>query len=768
MAYTLHTGILIRRKSMIRKQFYLLLFVLIIFFVFSLHALAKGPTHPSVNTFSHSAPGEYDVPTSWTQWLNQHSDWATSGPTWYFPYFNRNQPIGDYYNVHHQELGAEDYNSLVQWFTNRGFRKEEAFAHWKINTTQTFEGQTRLLPGWDPVNDINGDKIRDYPSDYGYRGQFSVGPNWIYHSGKNWGTNTWQNDYVKLGWWNDPDTVSYTVNRNTRDTIFVNGTIPSHTYYFYIVDDRSASNHNAVAMAESLAHINVYFWSQIAVNISHTEVKKWTGSYCAGRMRNWRASYSGPLAVFHDNIWDWFPEERLGRASYQSIPLYGGIMLENVQANEDFMYHFKISLQAIKDSLTNGVSGTTYLIGNVGNYTSEVFDTMLRRCDGVWYEGWTDYDQPLDKFNLHKATVERHQAMGKYTFLHMKANGVLVGMGERDKIFSLASYYITYDDKSYYLFDTSPNYGVRLADTTRWWYGLMSVDIGIPLAPAYTIASGSIWRRDFTKGTALFKPRPGGGSNYTDSTLVNLGGYFYRLDSQGRKSTPDSLNQVYVKNGEGFILLNTTEQAQSQLYPPQPLSPANGSTVDTTQPTLIIRNVQDSAGRPLLYYFELDQNTQFNSQAKKESTPFELEAGQDSTTRWPVPASLSSGVYYWRSRAYTNTYPSESSLFSSVYHFQVPGTSFRTAGGEGIHVSPNPFKPSQGENFVTFRNVPLNSKITITTFSGELVRELTGNASTDVVWDVKNKEGRDLASGVYYYRVDFQSGSSTGKLAVIR
>ena len=852
-----------------RKLSHLLLFVLIIFFVFSLNVLAKGPTHPSVNTFSHSAPGEYDVPTSWTQWLNQHTDWATSGPPWYFPYFNRNQPVGDYYNVHHQEPGAEDYNSLVQWFTSHGYRKETAFAHWKVNTAQSYEGETRMIPGWDPANDANGDGTRDYPADFGYIGQFSVGSNWIRHSGKNWTANTWQNDYVKLGWWDDPDTVSFTVSRNSRDTIFVNGTIPSHTYYFYIVDDRSAPDHNAVAMSDSLAHICVYYWTQIAVNITHPEVKKWTGHYCAERMRSWRSSYSGPVAVFHDNIWDMIPTEMMGRALYQNVPLYGGVMLEAMQSNLDFSNNFKDCLKSIKDSLTAYVTGQTFLIGNVGNYSSESFDTLLRRCDGVWYERWTGIDQPLGTFEVHKAAVERHQAMGKYTFLNMCGDGDLIGLGDRDKNFSLASYYITYDDKSYYLFDTSPSYGVKLADTTNWWYGSISADLGTPSAPAYTIASGSILRRDFTKGAVLFKPRPDGGSNYTDSTLVSLGGYYYRLDSEGRKSPSDSLNRVYVKNAEGVILIKTGSQSQTQLYPPQPLSPQNGSTVDTTQPTLIIHNVQDSAGRPVLYYFELDTATQFSSQKKKESTPFELEAGQDSTTRWTVPTPLSSGVYYWRSRAYTNTYPSDTSQPTPVYHFQLStgiGDSIYAlylpspVGDEQvvtlrpslnaqfihngfdrnqirvkflvgadpsfkpdqtifspyinipdnltfswtldrdlqegrryfwrvnvydldllvaasdpssfftgtIHVFPNPFKPSQGDNFVTFRNTPLYSKIQITTLSGELVRELTGNTSTDVVWDVKNKEGKDLASGVYYYRVDFQSGSSTGKLAVIR
>ena len=850
-----------------RKNFFILSIILLYVILFITTSWSKGPTHPSLNTFGHSTPGNSDTSTAWFQFMNEHIDWQTTGKDWYFPHYTRNQPVGAYWNIHHNVDKGSDYYNIKSFFESRGFHFEEALAHWKDNTAQTFEGKTYFRPGWDWANDSNSDRIRDYPSDYASQNEFTVGTSWVYHPGRNWSINQWQNDYLRLGWWDNGDTVSFIVSRNSSETLFVSGTIPSQSYVYYLVDDINAPNHNAVAQAESLAHILVYFTSQIAFNIVHPEVKHWGGHYCADLLRERRQSYSGALAIFHDNIWNDLPGSKIGRASYASIPHFGGTMLET-ELQTNFQYHFKLCLEEIKDSINQNVSGEIYLEGNVGNYTDALFDTLLSRCDGVWYERWTGLDQILDKFNLHKATVERHQAMGKYTYLNMCGDGELIGMEDRDKMFSLASYYITYDDKSYYLFDTSPNYGVRLADTIKWWYGLMSVDIGSPTVPAYTILSSSIWRRDFTKGMVLFKPRPGSSSNYTDSALVSLGGYYYRLDSQGRRSPSDSINQVYIKNAEGIILLNTGE-AQSYLYPPQPLYPQNGATVDTAQPTLVVQNTQDPEGRPLLYYFEIDSTAQFNSESKSESTPFELEAGDDSTTRWTVPTPLSSGVYYWRGRAYTNTYPSDTSQFSQTYYFQLStavGDSlfdlylFSPVGNElvvtlrpslnaqfvhnhfdrdrikvkfelsentsfssgkttlsplidipedltiawtldrdlkqgrnyfwrinvydsgillgssdlasfqtgSIHIFPNPFKPSKGDSFITFRNIPLYSSITITTLSGELVRELSTNTSTDVIWDVKNQEGKDLASGVYYYRINFPSGSASGKLAVIR
>jgi hypothetical protein len=152
--------------------------------------------------------------------------------------------------------------------------------------------------------------------------------------------------------------------------------------------------------------------------------------------------------------------------------------------------------------------------------------------------------------------------------------------------------------------------------------------------------------------------------------------------------------------------------------------------------------------------FELSENTSFSS-GKTTLSPL-IDIPEDLTIAWTLDRDLKQGRnYFWR----INVYDSGILLGSSDL------ASFQTGS---IHIFPNPFKPSKGDSFITFRNIPLYSSITITTLSGELVRELSTNTSTDVIWDVKNQEGKDLASGVYYYRINFPSGSASGKLAVIR
>jgi len=79
----------------------------------------------------------------------------------------------------------------------------------------------------------------------------------------------------------------------------------------------------------------------------------------------------------------------------------------------------------------------------------------------------------------------------------------------------------------------------------------------------------------------------------------------------------------------------------------------------------------------------------------------------------------------------------------------------------------------RGERVIYFTNVPLNSKIHIYTSSGSHVRTLEHDGDFNdgsVVWDVRTKEGLDVAYGVYFYvvEVDGISDKKTGKLAIIK
>ncbi len=79
----------------------------------------------------------------------------------------------------------------------------------------------------------------------------------------------------------------------------------------------------------------------------------------------------------------------------------------------------------------------------------------------------------------------------------------------------------------------------------------------------------------------------------------------------------------------------------------------------------------------------------------------------------------------------------------------------------------------RGERVIYFINLPPKSKVHIYTSSGNHVRTLEHDGelfSGSVEWDLRSKEGLDIAYGVYFYvvEVDGLSEKKTGKLAIIK
>lgn len=85
------------------------------------------------------------------------------------------------------------------------------------------------------------------------------------------------------------------------------------------------------------------------------------------------------------------------------------------------------------------------------------------------------------------------------------------------------------------------------------------------------------------------------------------------------------------------------------------------------------------------------------------------------------------------------------------------------------HVYPNPCNLSKGCNGVTFTRLTSKATLRVYTVSGELVRTIEKNSNIDSEgWDLKNENGRQVASGLYIY---FNQGGGTtrkGKLVIVR
>ena len=92
-----------------------------------------------------------------------------------------------------------------------------------------------------------------------------------------------------------------------------------------------------------------------------------------------------------------------------------------------------------------------------------------------------------------------------------------------------------------------------------------------------------------------------------------------------------------------------------------------------------------------------------------------------------------------------------------------------------IAVIPNPFRAAEawdqsGGSEVHFINLPQQAQISIYTVAGDLVAELQHNDPVHDFsrWNLKNAQGRDVASGIYMYRVVSGDFSYQDRFVVIR
>jgi hypothetical protein len=83
----------------------------------------------------------------------------------------------------------------------------------------------------------------------------------------------------------------------------------------------------------------------------------------------------------------------------------------------------------------------------------------------------------------------------------------------------------------------------------------------------------------------------------------------------------------------------------------------------------------------------------------------------------------------------------------------------------------NPFVSGRGPRHVTFIHLPKACTIRIYTVRGELVKTVRHDSYMDngsEEWDLRTKDGLDVAYGVYIYHIESDWGETTGKLALIK
>ena len=98
-----------------------------------------------------------------------------------------------------------------------------------------------------------------------------------------------------------------------------------------------------------------------------------------------------------------------------------------------------------------------------------------------------------------------------------------------------------------------------------------------------------------------------------------------------------------------------------------------------------------------------------------------------------------------------------------------------TANLETVRVVPNPYRGAEvwdqpGVSELHFINVPNRATIKIYTVAGDLVKQIEHDDPVRdfARWDLKSGAGKDIASGIYIYRVEAGAFRFQNRFVVIR
>jgi|GEM_PF-7048702 len=254
-------------------------------------------------------------------------------------------------------------------------------------------------------------------------------------------------------------------------------------------------------------------------------------------------------------------------------------------------------------------------------------------------------------------------------------------------------------------------------------------------------------------------------TSFTPTTDLARGTTYYwrvkAVDTTGRQSDWSQVWRFYVKS----------DAVQPSLSAPTLISPINGYLTTTTKPTFSWQAVQSpTPGASVTYILQVDDNINFNSPVINITT---------SDTSFTPTTDLARGTtYYWRVKAADTT--GRQSDWSQVWRFyiykidEMPPLFTELQSPMPNVVKLKEAKQEKKEVRIRYTlSEPRKIELKIYTVNGELVKtlvdkELQDEGEHEMRWDVKDKNGNYVNSGVYM--VYFKAGKMTkvAKIIVVK
>jgi len=265
----------------------------------------------------------------------------------------------------------------------------------------------------------------------------------------------------------------------------------------------------------------------------------------------------------------------------------------------------------------------------------------------------------------------------------------------------------------------------------------------------------SVLGREFEKALVLFKPLPSWNVTETGdpsatihnlpATTYNSSGQYYLLNDDGTLNTTP-IREISLRNTDGVILVKASIIEDDE--PP-------------TRPTNLMATPISSSQIDLSWDASADNIRVLGYKIYRDGN----QVGISRTTTYSDTGLLLGKTYTYYVIAYD--FPGNESEKSNSVSITLTHTPFASDLTQ-VKAYPNPFRGDKHSQII-FSNLTANVNIKIYTLTGELVKEIKEQVGDKAYWDVKNKKGKAVSSGIYIYYITNPKGQEKkGKVAIIR
>ncbi|MBI4417374.1 MAG: right-handed parallel beta-helix repeat-containing protein [Ignavibacteriales bacterium] len=223
---------------------------------------------------------------------------------------------------------------------------------------------------------------------------------------------------------------------------------------------------------------------------------------------------------------------------------------------------------------------------------------------------------------------------------------------------------------------------------------------------------------------------------------------------------------VYNANGKADTLFKGFRYENNSPYPFALVSPALNATIGTSSPRFIWRRSVDPDGDAVEYILHYSSSATFETFTAVEAIP-------DTSYLTPANTLSPNTTYYWRvvasdtreGFATSDVHTFSTGLVLSVENPEALPTTY------AIHQNfPNPFNP---ETTIRYQ-VPEATTVSLKVFDllGREVATLVNDEKTagfyTVTWSGRNLTGQQVASGVYFFRIEAGTFVETRRMLLVR